>query len=98
MDPVNAIQLVLAGTSVLVLGRVGFALARYLERRLAGSQGGGPEIESRLRTVEDECTLLRQELTELRERQEFTERLHQGPGREPLPGFESPDKRAVTPH
>jgi hypothetical protein len=86
MDPVNVIQLVLAGTSVLVLGRMGFALARYFERRLAGSQGRSPEAESRLRAVEDECTLLRQELSELRERQEFTERL------------QSPEKKAVTPH
>jgi hypothetical protein len=84
MDPVNVIQLVLAGTSVLILGRVGFALARYCERRLAGSRG--PEVGSRLQAVEDECTLLRQELSELRERQDFTERL------------QSPEKRAVTPH
>ena len=34
MDPVNIIQLVFAGTTVLVLGRVGLAVARYLERRL----------------------------------------------------------------
>jgi hypothetical protein len=98
MDPVNVIQLVFAGTTALVLGRMGFALARYVERRLAGTQGASHETESRLRAVEDECSLLRQELSELHERQDFTERvLHQGPVRGQLPHLDSPEKRVVTP-
>jgi hypothetical protein len=97
MDPVNVIQLVFAGTTALVLGRLGFALARYFERRLSSSQGPTQEAESRLRTVEDECVLLRQELSELQERQDFTERvLEQGRGR--LSPSDSAEKRAVTPH
>jgi hypothetical protein len=99
MDPANVIQLVFAGTTALVLGRMGFALARYFERRLAGTHGANPEAESRLRAVEDECTLLRQELSELQERQDFTERvLHQGPTRERPTHLENPEKRARTPH
>ena len=97
MDPVNVIQLVFAGITALVLGRVGFALARYVERRLSGSQGPTQEAEIRLRTVEDECILLRQELSELQERQDFTERLlQQARGRLSPP--DSAEKRAVTPH
>jgi hypothetical protein len=97
MDPVNIIQLVFAGTTAIVLGRLGFALARYFERRLSGGQAPTPEAESRLRTVEDECALLRQEMSELQERQDFTERvLHQGRGRLSPP--DSAEKRVVTPH
>ena len=99
MDPVNVIQLVFAGTTALVLGRIGFAVARYFERRLAGTQGANPDAEIRLRAVEDECNMLRQELSELQERQDFTERvLHQGPVRERPNHLENPEKRAVTPH
>jgi hypothetical protein len=96
MDPVNVIQLGFAGTSVLVFGRLGFALARYVERRLSGSQDANQGAENRLRAVEDECTLLRQEL---QERQDFTERvLLPGGDREPLRPPDSAEKRVVTPH
>ena len=99
MDPINVIQLVFAGTSALVFGRLGFALARYVERRLSGSQDANQGSETRLRAVEDECTLLRQELSELQERQDFTERvLLPGGDREPLRPPESAEKRVVTPH
>jgi hypothetical protein len=97
MDPVNVIQLAFAGTAVLVFGRLGFALARYFERRLSGSQRPIQEAESRLRTVEDECALLRQEMSDLQERQDFTERLlHEGRGRLSPP--DSAERRVVTPH
>ena len=46
MDPVSVIQLGFAGTSVLVLGRLGFALARYVERRLSGSQDANQGAET----------------------------------------------------
>ena len=99
MDPVNVIQLGFAGTSVLVFGRLGFALARYVERRLSGSQDANQGAENRLRAVEDECTLLRHELSELQERQDFTERvLLPGGDREPLRPPDSAEKRVVTPH
>ena len=98
MDPVEVIQLAFAGTTVLIFGRIGLALARFVERRLAGTQGAQPEAESRLRAVEDECTLLRQEMSELQERQDFAERFLQGPGRELLPKAESPERRPITPH
>jgi hypothetical protein len=99
MDPISVIQLVFAGTAALVLGRLGFALAGYVERRLSGSQDANLGAENRLRVVEDECTLLRQELSELQERQDFTERvLLPGGGRESLRPPDSAEKRVVTPH
>jgi hypothetical protein len=99
MDPINVIQLVFAGTAALVLGRLGFALAGYVERRLSGSQDANLGAENRLRAVEDECTLLRQELSELQERQDFTERvLRPGGDRESLRPPGTAEKRVVTPH
>jgi hypothetical protein len=98
MDPVDVIQLVFAGTTALVLGRIGLALARYVERRLSGIQDATHGADNRLRAVEDECTLLRQELSELQERQEFTERaLLQDGDRQPLRSAGSDEKRVVTP-
>jgi hypothetical protein len=98
MDPVDVIQLVFAGTTALVLGRIGLALARYVERRLSGRQDAAPGADNRLRAVEDECTLLRQELSELQERQDFTERvLLQEGDRQPLRPADSAEQRVVTP-
>ena len=99
MDPVNVIQLAFAGTAVLVFGRLGFALARHVERRLSGTQSETQQTDSRLRAVEDECTLLRQELSELQERHDFTERLlQQGQIRGRLSHPISAEQRVVTPH
>lgn len=99
MDPVNVIQLAFAGTAVLISGRLGFALARYVERRLLGAQSANQEPDSRLRAVEDECTLLRQELSEMQERQDFTDRLlQQGQIRGRLSHLNSAEQRLVTPH
>ncbi len=99
MDPVDIMQLVFAGTTALVLGRVGLAMARFLERRLSGTPGLGPETEDKLRAVEDECAMLRQELSELQERQDFTERvLHQDPSRVRLVPSDGAQERAITPH
>ena len=85
MDPINLIQLMFAGAAVIVFGRVGFAFSRYIERRLSGAPAQAHEAESRLQAVEAECTLLRQELSELQERQDFTERVLQAPpAREPM--------------
>ena len=79
MDPVDVIQLVFAGTAALIFGRVGLAVARYVERRLSGSHTANLEAESRLRTLEDECAQLRHEVSELHERQDFTERILAAP-------------------
>lgn len=98
MDLGDITQLVLVATTALVLGRVGLALARLIERRSSGAAALAPESENRLRVLEDECTLLRQELTELQDRQDFTERalLHDAgkpPSREPV----APEPRVLTP-
>jgi hypothetical protein len=74
MDLGDITQLVLVATTALVLGRVGLALARLIERRSAGQPGEPEETGERLRVLENECLTLRQELTELQERQDFTER------------------------
>ena len=74
MDLGDITQLVLVATTALVLGRVGLALARLIERRSSGQSGVPEKTEERLRVLEDECLTLRQELTELQERQDFTER------------------------
>jgi hypothetical protein len=73
MNLIEVVQLLLAGTGVVLLGRVGFALTRWVERRL-NHPGLAAEAEDRLRVLEEECSALRQEVTELQERQDFTER------------------------
>lgn len=74
MDLGDITQLVLVATTALVLGRVGLALARLIERRSSRTPAPPPDAEDRLRALEEECTFLRQEVTELQERQDFTER------------------------
>jgi hypothetical protein len=73
MNLIEVVQLVVAGTGVVLLGRVGFALTRWVERRLS-HPAPSAEAEERLRVLEEECSALRQEVTELQERQDFTER------------------------
>jgi hypothetical protein len=74
MDLGDITQLVLVATTALVLGRVGLALARLVEHRALRPSALTPESEDRVRYLEGECALLRQEVTELQERQDFTER------------------------
>jgi hypothetical protein len=91
-------QLVLVATTALVLGRVGLALARLIERRSAAGSALAPESEDRLRALEDECTLLRQGLTELEERQDFTERaLLPEPAKPMVPAPAPAEERVLTP-
>jgi hypothetical protein len=98
MDLGDITQLVLVATTALVLGRVGLALARLIERRPSGASVSSPESENRLRLLEDECTLLRQELAELQERQDFTERaLLQDSGRPQVPARARSEERVLTP-
>lgn len=91
-------QLVLVGTAGLVFARLGLALARRLERRPSEQPGLATGDQDRLRSLEEECAGLRQELTELHERQDFTERmLFQNPAPAKLPPAELPGDRVPTP-
>jgi hypothetical protein len=98
MDFGDMTQLVFVATTAIVLGRVGLAFARLIERRSSGPPAIGPEPEDRLRVLEEECTLLRQELTELQDRQDFTERalLHE-PTQPKVPASPRSEDRVRTP-
>jgi hypothetical protein len=98
MDLGDITQLVLVATSALVLGRVGLALARLMERRASTKPSLPPEAEDRLRALEEECHTLRQELIEVQERQDFAERaLLQDPPRARPGSPLAPQERIVTP-
>jgi hypothetical protein len=97
MDLGDITQLTLVATTALVIGRIGWSLARLIDRRASRPPALTEEAAERLRTLEDEQTVLRQELAELQERQDFTERaLLRGPDR-PLPDPRGPSGRVVTP-
>jgi hypothetical protein len=99
MDLGDITQLVVVVTTAFALGRVVSALARLIERRASAMPALAPEADERLRALEEECSTLRQELAELAERQDFTERaLVQDPGRvRPFPP-QGARERIVTPH
>lgn len=97
MNVIELAQLAMIATGAVLLGRVGFAMTRWLERRLNPSRLGA-EAEDRLQVLEEECGRLRQEVTELQDRQEFTERALLNPP--PSPGLRAPqehDERFPTP-
>jgi hypothetical protein len=98
MDLGDITQLVLVATTALVLGRVGLAVARLIERRSSGQPGFRGEVGERLAALEGECFSLRQELGELQERQDFTERvlLHDSAQGKPVVPNVVPE-RVVTP-
>lgn len=73
MNLIEVIQVLAVGTGAILLGRVGFTLTRWLDRRLNASRRT-PDAEDRLQGLEEECARLRQEVSELQERQDFTER------------------------
>ncbi len=73
MDVYELTQIMVVVTSALVLGRLGLALARRIERRPTGPTAGADA--ERLQAVEEECGRLRREMSDLQERQDFTERL-----------------------
>ena len=73
MDLGDITQLTFVATTALVLGRLGWSLARLIDRR-SSSRGMSAAATERIRALEDEQAMLRQELTELQERQDFTER------------------------
>jgi hypothetical protein len=98
MDLGDVTQLVLLATTAFVFGRVGVAFARLIERRAAGKPALTPETDDRLRALEEECTALRQELTDVQERQDFTERaLLQAPPPMKSAAPRSPRAEIVTP-
>jgi hypothetical protein len=99
MDLGDITQLVVVVTTAFALGRVVSALARLIERRASSMPALAPEADERLGALEEECSTLRQELAELAERQDFTERaLVQDPGRvKPFPP-QGARERIVTPH
>jgi hypothetical protein len=98
MNAYDVTQILLVATAGMVLARFGLALARRLESRLPTQGGLPPAAEDRLRALEDECAILRQELAQVQERQDFTERLliesHAAPKLSPS---ESPPGRVPTP-
>lgn len=84
MDPGDLTQLILVATTALVVGRLGWSLARLIDRRASRPQETSEPTADRLRALEDEQVALRQELAELQERQDFTERvLLRGPSATP---------------
>jgi hypothetical protein len=97
MDLGDITQLTLLATTAFVLGRVGWALARLIERRSSPDAGVPAETAERIRALEDDHLTLRQQLAELQERQDFTERALVRDDavrlRPPVP-----PGRAVTPH
>jgi hypothetical protein len=98
MNIYDITQLILVGTAGLVFARLGLALASRLERRPPTSAGLAPADHDRLRSLEEECAGLRQELTELHERQDFTERLlMRSPAPAKEPPSERPGDRVLTP-
>ena len=98
MDLGDITQLVLVATTALVLGRVGLAFARLIEHRASRQPTLTPETEDRLRALEGECSTLRQELTEVQERQDFTERaLLQSPAQTRPTSSQAPREKIVTP-
>lgn len=73
MDLGDLTQLTFVATTALILSRLGWSLARLIDRR-STAQGLSADTTERLRALEDDHAMLRQDLTELQERQDFTER------------------------
>ncbi len=98
MDITYLTQVGVIATAALVFGRIGWAVARLIDRRAARPADLPGDAAERLRTLEEEHLVLRQELAELQERQDFTERTllrEPGGGRPASPG--APSERVVTP-
>ena len=73
MDLGDLTQLTFVATTALILGRLGWSLARLIDRRSTAQSVSADTVE-RLRALEDDHAMLRQDLAELQERQDFTER------------------------
>ena len=99
MDIGELTQLTFVMTTALIMARVGWAAARWIDRRGSGDRGAHPELAERLRVLEDEHLAVRQDLAELQERQDFTERAlvrERAPSQPRAP--EMLPERGVTPH
>jgi hypothetical protein len=96
MDLGDITQLALVATLTLVFGRIGWSFARLIDRRASRQPAISHDAAERIRTLEDEQLALRNELAELQERQDFTERVLL---REQRPSLDLPaSERVVTPH
>jgi hypothetical protein len=95
MDLGDITQLAFVATITLVFGRIGWSFARLIDRRAARQPTLSDEAAERIRTLEEEQLALRQEVSELQERQDFTERalLREQPRRADL----APPERITTP-
>jgi hypothetical protein len=81
----DLLALLLVAVAAVLLVRVGWALVRITEGRFGRHRGFSPEAEGRLLLLEEECTSLRRDLTDLKDRQDFTEGLFlSGPTRRRL--------------
>lgn len=99
MDPYDITQITLVLSAGLVLARIGMALARRIERRPDPDAQLAAAAEDRLRSLEEDSAIMRQELMELHERQDFTERMLQSKSEPPRAlRSERPEERAITPH
>jgi hypothetical protein len=96
MDIYDITQIGLLVTATVVLARLGLALASRIERRPSAGTDQHSGTEARLRALEEESTLVRRELAELQERQDFAERMLQSRA-DPSRLGGAPEKRAVTP-
>ena len=87
MDLGDITQFAVVATITLVFGRIGWSLARLIDRRASRQSALSADAAERIRTLEDEQLALRQDLAELQERQDFTERalLHDSGQGKPLP-------------
>ncbi len=98
MDLGDITQLTLVATTALVLGRIGWSLARLIDRRGARPATLPDDASDRLRALEEEQLVLRQELAELQERQDFTERALLREEMEARRPTHDLPERIVTPH
>ncbi len=98
MDIYDITQITLVLSAGLVIARVGMALARRIERRPELDPRLDAAAEERLRALEEESSILRHELQELYQRQDFTERLLQSKSDRRPARAELLDERPVTPH
>jgi hypothetical protein len=96
MDLGDITQLAFVATITLVIGRIGWSMARLIDRRASRQPAPTDDAAERIRTIEDEQMALRQELAELQERQDFTERVLLREER-PRPDLPAPE-RVTTPH
>jgi hypothetical protein len=97
MDAGDVTQLIFVVTIAGIMGRVGLAFARLVERRAAGKPSLPEGADERLRALEGECMALRQEVAELQERQDFTERALVQDSARQRPALPADRDRARTP-